>query len=103
MSAKASLPLPQRIYCLGKEAEENIVGKRKWWLPAFSLFPTMFSKGYFRVAKTWWIGRVNPFPNKPLFLCVCNTNLSKTLLKHEKLQANFTFYEKDECPNTISK
>ena len=27
---------------------ENIVGKRrKCWLPAFSPFPTMFSKGYF--------------------------------------------------------
>ena len=33
---------------------ENIVGKRrKCWLPAFSPFPTMFSKGFFvRVVKS---------------------------------------------------
>ena len=33
---------------------ENLVGKkRKCWLPAFSLFPTMFSKGFFqRVVKS---------------------------------------------------
>ena len=33
-------------FVLGRE--ENIIGKRrKIWLPAFSLFPTMFSKGFF--------------------------------------------------------
>ena len=26
---------------------------------------------------------VNPFPNKPLFLCVCNTSLLKTVRKGE--------------------
>ena len=27
--------------------------RRKCWLPAFSLFPTMFSKGFFKVIKSW--------------------------------------------------
>ena len=36
---------------------------------------------------------VNPFPNKPLFLRVCNTNLLKTLWEKEKLlvTSNFSF------------
>ena len=37
---------------------------------------------------------VNPFPNKPLFLCVnCSTSLLKTVLKNEKLllTSNFSF------------
>ena len=35
----------------------------------------------------------NPFPNKPLFLCVCSTSLLKTLWEKEKLLAmsNFSF------------
>ena len=33
--------------------EENIVRKRKYWLPAFSPFPTMFSKSYlFKIVKS---------------------------------------------------
>ena len=36
---------------------------------------------------------VNPFPNKPWFLCVCSTSLSKTLWEKEKLliTSNFSF------------
>ena len=35
------------------EGLENIVGKRKkCWLPAFSPFPTMFSKGFFKVVES---------------------------------------------------
>ena len=38
---------------------------RKCWLPAFSLFPTMFSKGFFQgVVKSWIVWkRVNPSCN----------------------------------------
>ena len=38
-----------------RDRMENIVcGKRKCWLPAFSPFPSVFSKGQFlRVVKTW--------------------------------------------------
>ena len=35
--------------------------------------------------------RVNPFPNKPLFLCVCSTNLLKTL-KKGKIAFNKQFF-----------
>ena len=36
---------------------------------------------------------LNPFPNKPWFLCVCSTSLLKTLLEKEKLliTSNFSF------------
>ena len=36
---------------------------------------------------------INPFPNKPLFLCVCSTSLMKTLWEREKLlvTSNFSF------------
>ena len=36
---------------------------------------------------------INPFPNKPVFLCVCSTNLLKTLWEQEKLlvMSNFSF------------
>ena len=33
----------------------------------------------------------NPFPNKPLFLCVCNTFILKTLCEKEKLLMMSTF------------
>ena len=51
---------------------ENIVGREKCWLSAFSL---------------------NPFPNKPWFLHVCSTSLLKTLWEKEKLlvRSNFSF------------
>ena len=36
---------------------------------------------------------MNPFPNKPWFLCVCSTRLLKTLWEKEKLleMSNFSF------------
>ena len=36
---------------------------------------------------------INPFPNKPWFLCVCRTSLSKTLWEKVKLLivSNFSF------------
>ena len=33
----------------------------------------------------------NPFPNKPLFLCVCRTSLLKTLWEKEKLLVTINF------------
>ena len=35
--------------------------------------------------------KINPFPNKPWFLCVCSTSLLKTLRKKEKLLAMSDF------------
>ena len=37
--------------------------------------------------------RVNPFPSKPWFLCVCNTSLLKTLWEKKKMlvMSNFSF------------
>ena len=45
--------LAQMVQCFSDRVE-NIVGKsRKCWFPAFSLFTTMFSKGFiFRLGKT---------------------------------------------------
>ena len=39
------------------------------------------------------IVKINPFPNKPWFLCVCSTSLMKTLREKEKLlvTSNFSF------------
>ena len=34
---------------------------------------------------------INPFPNKPCFLCVCSTSLWKTLWDEEKLIVTSTF------------
>ena len=36
---------------------------------------------------------INPFPNKPCFLCVCSKSLLKTLCEKEKLfvTSNFSF------------
>ena len=37
---------------------------------------------------------INPFPNKPWFLCVCNRSPLKTLQEKEKLliMSNFSFF-----------
>ena len=35
--------------------------------------------------------KVNPFPNKPWFLCVCSTSLLKTLGEKEKLLVTSNF------------
>ena len=45
----------------------------------FSLFSNAFS---FRI--------INPFPNKPWFLCACSTHLLKTLWEKEKLLVMFS-------------
>ena len=52
----------------------------------------------------------NPFPNKPWFLCVCNTSLLKTLREKEKLlvTSNFSlshsvFYPFEELSSTFIK
>ena len=50
----------------------------------------LFGKGL----KTDSSQRLNSFPNKPWFLCVCSTSLLKTLLEKKKLlvTSNFSFY-----------
>ena len=35
---------------------------------------------------------VNPFPNKPCFLCVCSTSLLKTLWEKKKLLVTSNFF-----------
>ena len=44
--------------------------------------------------------KIDPFPNKPWFLCVCSTSLLKTLLEKEKLlvTSNFSFSHSVFCP-----
>ena len=61
-----------------RKGKKHCGKRRKFWLPAFSLFPTMFSRGIFYMV-------INPFPNKPGFLHVCTTSLLKTLWGKEKL------------------
>ena len=39
----------------------------------------------------YFIYHINPFPNKPLFLCVCSTSLLKTLWEKEKLLITSNF------------
>ena len=79
---------------------------------AISYFPTLFSihyENFLQVSsnmkllsansfsldglKFIVLERVNPFPNKPLFLYVCSTSLLKTLREKEKLliTSNFSF------------
>ena len=85
--------------CFGKS--RKYCGKRrKCWLPAFSLFPVMFSKYFFlRVVKSqdcvvkskavrklcYLQLLLNPFPNKPCFLRVCRASCLKTLREKDKL------------------
>ena len=61
---------------------ENTVGKGEITrYEQFLLFPQCFQKACFPVVSkgviVWeW---VNPFPNKPWFLCICSASLLKTL------------------------
>ena len=43
-------------------------------------------------------GDINPFPNKPWFLCVCRISLLKTLWEKEKLLLTSNF----SCPTVFS-
>ena len=65
---------------------------------AISPLPTVFSKGWYcrQVKNQGLLGKeliINPFRNKPWFLSVCNTSLSKTLWVKEELlvMSNFSF------------
>ena len=44
--------------------------------------------------------KIDPFPNKPWFLCICSTSLLKTPLEKEKLlvTSNFSFSHSVFCP-----
>ena len=67
--------------------------RRKCQLQVFSFFPTIFSifTGLLKATNVW--KKVNPFPNKPWVLCVCNRRVLKTLWEKEKLlvTSNFSF------------
>ena len=67
------------MFTVISERLENIVGEG-----AFSPLPTMFSKSFFLMV-------VNPFPNKPWFLCVCSISLLKTLWEKEEIARNEQF------------
>ena len=43
--------------------------------------------------ESWLFEMINPFPNKPLFSCLCSTSLLKTLEEKEKflVKSNFSF------------
>ena len=58
--------------------------RRKCWLPALSLFPTMFSKGFFFKV-------VNPSLNKPWFSRVCSKSLLKTQWEKGEIAHNEQF------------
>ena len=70
---------------------ENTVGKGEIArYEQFLLFPQCFQKACFPGASkgviVWeWVNRLNPLPNKPLFLCVCRASLLKTVWEKEKL------------------
>ena len=52
-STKDNFKVPRMVKYVF-ERVENIVGIEKFWLPAFSSIPPMFSKGFFfSIAKTW--------------------------------------------------
>ena len=100
--------------CFGK-GRKHCGKRRKCWLPAFSSFPIMFSKGFIpRVIKSWDCvvkiyktktemkqkiaflsdkEKINPFPDNPWFLHVCSKSLLKTLWEKKKLlvTSNFSF------------
>ena len=40
---------------------------------------------------------INPFPNKPLFLCVCHTSLLKSLHEKKKLLIRKQFFLFPQC------
>ena len=59
---------------------------RNCWLPAFSPFPTMFSKGFcleFFMHGFWQV--INPLPYNPDFKPLWKSNLLKTLWQKEKM------------------
>ena len=64
---------------LRRKPFENIMGKEKMLVTPF---PTMFSTP---TKKKNLVSRINPFPSKPWFLCVCSTCLLKT-------SSNFSFF-----------
>ena len=66
---------------------QGLFGKR---LTAFSLFPQCFQRDSFSGLGFIEKG-FNPFPNKPWFLRVCSTSLSKTLWEKEKLLITSNF------------
>ena len=77
------------------DREENYVEKREIACISNFSFSHNVSKGFLprpsKGVNVWeW---VNPFPNKPWFLCVCSSSLLKTLVGKKKLFAisNFSF------------
>ena len=78
----ASLDFPRIFHnchnCGGKTSLKNKVG----WLSYCSMPKSLACIHY-----------LNPFPNKPLLLCICQTCLLKTLWEKEKLlvKSNFSF------------
>ena len=92
--------MPKEIKCKNSkfvsQRVTNIVGKvGNTANQHFLHFPQCFRmaslSGSLRVGIVWY--RVNPFPNKPLFLRVCSTRFLKTLWGNRKLlvTSNFSF------------
>ena len=62
---------------------ENIVGKgEKCWLPVFSPFPKMFSKGLFpTVVKSQdCMVKVNALPNEKILMFLLTTNVASLMI-----------------------
>ena len=69
-------------------------GKRSNFPFSHSVFKRPVSQGRQKVSLCGNGLNLNPFPNKPLSLCVCSTSLLETLLEKEKLvmMSNFSFF-----------
>ena len=55
------------------------------------LYLSAFSHNFFYPVRHFYKSSFNPFPNKPLFLCVCSTCLLKTMREKAKLLITSNF------------
>ena len=76
--------LLSKLQSPGEKKQKNIEYSGEWLVDMDQVLFVSVSPGW-----AW----INPFPNKPWFLCVCSRSLLKTLWKREKLlvMSNFSF------------
>ena len=86
--ADHKISMTQKITVCTGQGRQYCGKMRECLLSAFSCFPILFFKAFL-------LRVINPFPNKPWFLCVCITSLLKTLQEKDKLlvTSNFSFYQ----------
>ena len=75
--------------CLGK-GRKHRAARRIQWLPAFSYFPSMFSKASFpRIIKAGYY--VNPFPSKPSGFYVSAVKVSENTMEKGEIACSKQF------------